>query len=292
MKAFENLQETLAFFGVDCHKPFYISSGNPILSFPTTAFRMDYYVIGFCVTGNIDLEIDKQHCTIRQDQFMLSAPSTIVRFRGTSNDFKMKLLFFDKNFLLKNISNPFIIDKMSLFQNGSYSITEPGSEVRSRLVNLLAYLEEKAKQQGKFTEEIIRTVIFNLLLEMAEVIAEQNSPLPGAKNNPRELYFRFNKMVQENILQCRDVQYYASELFVSNKYLIEIVKKATGKSPHQVIDEALLKEAYVLLGIPAMSISEIAYKLQFNSTSAFGRFFKRYAFISPSAYRVRENIRA
>jgi AraC-like DNA-binding protein len=57
-------------------------------------------------------------------------------------------------------------------------------------------------------------------------------------------------LVKENILQHKDVQYYADKLFITNKYLILIVKKATGKTPHQIIDEALLKEACVLLGYP------------------------------------------
>jgi AraC-like DNA-binding protein len=72
----------------------------------------------------------------------------------------------------------------------------------------------------------------------------------------------------------RTVQFYAEQLCISNKYLIEIIKKSSGKTPHEVIDEALLKEAYVMLGNPELTISEIAFELQFNSASAFGRFFK------------------
>ncbi|UOP43624.1 helix-turn-helix domain-containing protein, partial [Flavobacterium psychrophilum] len=77
----------------------------------------------------------------------------------------------------------------------------------------------------------------------------------------------------------------ANQLCVSNKYLIEITKKTTGKTPHEIINEALFKESVVLLGNPNLSISEIAYKLQFNSISAFGRFFKHQNNCSPSDYK-------
>jgi hypothetical protein len=62
-------------------------------------------------------------------QFLVAAPSTIVKFLKTSQDFMMKLLFFDKNFLIKNISNPFIIEKMNLFSQGSYSIVKTTAKI-------------------------------------------------------------------------------------------------------------------------------------------------------------------
>ena len=70
------------------------------------------------------------------------------------------------------------------------------------------------------------------------------------------------------------------------------IKKASGKTPHEVIDETLLKEAYVMLGNPDITISEIAFDLQFNSASAFGRFFKKHTALSPSEYRNKENIQS
>ena len=96
--------------------------------------------------------------------------------------------------------------------------------------------------------------------------------------------------MQEQILEHKTVQLYADQLHISNKYLIEIVKKTSGRTPHEVINEILLKEAYVLLGNPELTVTEIAFQLHFNSTSAFGRFFKKHTTISPSQYRTRQNI--
>ncbi|MFV0156396.1 AraC family transcriptional regulator [Empedobacter falsenii] len=96
---------------------------------------------------------------------------------------------------------------------------------------------------------------------------------------------KFNELVKENILLYKDVGFYAKQLYISDKYLIEVVKKATGKTPHQIFDEALLKEAYVMLGNSGYSITQIAHLLQFSSVSAFGRFFKKYASFSPTEYR-------
>lgn len=293
MVTYENLHDTLSFYSIDCRQSYYISSGKPIFEFPKTPFRMDYYALCVCTAGEIHIEIDRQKYKVDVHSFLIAAPSTIVKFGKTSNDFTMKLLFFDKNFLIKNISNPFIIEKMNLFSKGSYSIIKTTAKNSSQLQNLLDYLDKKSKKQGKFTEEIIRTIIFNLLLEAAEIIEQENSSNPDKKEEgKKDLYLKFSKLIRENITRERMVQFYADQLHVSNKYLIEIIKKASGKTPHEVIDEALLKEAYVMLGNPDMTISEIAFELQFNSASAFGRFFKKHTTLSPSEYRIKENIQS
>lgn len=290
MITYENLHDTLSFYSIDCHKSYYISSGKTIFEFPQTPFRMDYYALCICISGKINLEIDNQQYLLEINSFLVSAPSTIIRFMHTSEDFKMKLLFFDKNFLLKNISDPFIIEKMNLFSDDSYSIVKTNTKNIASLIGLITYMEKKSEQKGKFTEEIIRTTIFNSLLEVAEIIDKGDHSLQDREEGRRDLYFKFNRLIRENIQQYRSVQFYAEKLFVSSKYLIDIVKKASGKTPHVVIDEALLKEAYVMLGNPDITIAEIAFQLQFNSPSAFGRFFKKHTTLSPSEYRNKENI--
>lgn len=290
MKSYENLKETLAFYGVNCNEPYYISSGNPILKFPKKSFRIDFYAFCICLAGNIELEIDNNTYNINQNGFLISAPSTIIKFKKVSKDFRMKLLFFSKDFLLKNIANPFIIDKMNLFRYGSYNILEADIQQAVPLYAFLDYLQIKTSVKGKFTEEIIRTIIFNLLLEIAEIVSLEGGDSKENKKKKKELFLKFDELVKENILLYKDVGFYAKQLCISDKYLIEVVKKATGKTPHQIIDEALLKEAYVMLGNPGYSITQIADLLQFSSVSAFGRFFKKYASISPNEYRIQQNI--
>ncbi len=288
MIAYENLHDTLSFYSIDCRESYYVSSGKTIFSFPEESFRMDYYALCICTSGHITIEIDNRTYNISKNGFLISAPSTIVRFLKTSDDFKMKLLFFDKNFLLKNISNPFIIEKMNMFREISFSIINSNENDVSVLINLLEYMSKKVRKKGKYADEIIRTIIFNILLETAEIINKENIVInkDEVKNN---LFFKFNTLIRENIQHSRNVEFYAEQLFISRKYLIEIVKKACGKTPHQIIDEILLKEAYSMLGNPNLTISEIAFELQFNSVSAFGRFFKKHTSFSPSEYRNGEN---
>lgn len=288
MKLHENLNETLSFYGVECNKPYYISSGNPILEFPKKLFRMDFYNFCICLSGNMVVEINNVQYNISKNDFIISAPNTIISFLESSSDFSMKLLFFEKNFLLKNISNPFFIERLSLFGNSTFSIVKAEQKATSHFLALLEYLQKQTDRKGKFIEDIIRSIMINLLLEVASIIEmkslDKKEPLPDENN----VFFKFNQLVQQNAASHKQVRFYADVLCVTNKHLIKIIKKASGKAPHQIIDEAVLKEAFVQLNNPNKTISQIAFDIGFNSTSTFGRFFKKHTSISPMEYRKQQ----
>lgn len=289
MENHENLQDTLSFYNIDCHNSFYVSTGESIFKFPEKPFRMDFYAFCICTKGEIDLEINAIKYKIRVGSVFCSAPSTIVHFLNATSDFHMQLVFFEKNFLLTNISDPYIIGKMGLFQEDSHVIFNTSKKNTEVLLDIIDNIKDKEKNRGEFTNQIIQTLLFHLLLEIAEIHQTKNPTTIAGRDSMTNIYLRFNHLIQENILKEKSVRFYANELCVSHKYLIEITKETTGKTPHQIINESLLKEAFVLLGNPQLSVSEIAYKLQFNSISAFGRFFKKQATISPSEYRSSKN---
>ncbi|MBW3519057.1 AraC family transcriptional regulator [Flavobacterium sp. NKUCC04_CG] len=285
----ENLQETLSFYGVHCQEPYYISSENPISQFQKHPFRMDFYAICLCTRGSIQINVDSKQYRISAKGLLISAPSTVIRFLNSTKDFRMQLLFFDKNFLLKNITNPFFIEKLDLFQNTSFSVIQCSEINSNRLSKLFDYLLETARRTGHFIDDLVRTVIFNLLLELAQVVGGELESDRGSCNG-NNLFLKFKQLVQEDVGGHKDVTYYAEQLFITNKYLIKVVKAASGKTPHQIIDEQLLKEAFVLLSNPELNFTAVAYQLNFSSVSAFGRFFRKYAACSPSQYRKQQHL--
>jgi AraC family 4-hydroxyphenylacetate 3-monooxygenase operon regulatory protein len=287
---YNKMSDTLAYFEVDNNLPYYVSSGKKQIDYPQKPFRMDYYSLCICTEGNIVVSIDGQQHAVSQFSLLLARPATIIAFQNNSEDFRVKLLFFEKEFLLKNISDPFIIERLTFFKDRSYEFIHLKEQEAKKLIKLMKYLENKINANLKFKDEIVRTIIFNLLLETAEFLPQEKTENDLVLNNPKEIYFQFLKLVMENISQHKGVNYYAQKLHISNKYLIQIVKKAVDKTPHEIIDAHLLKEAVVLLGNPAINISDIAYRLRFNSVSAFGRFFKKHSAISPTDYRRLQNL--
>ncbi|SHL02469.1 helix-turn-helix domain-containing protein [Flavobacterium chilense] len=282
---YDKIRDTLAYFEVDSNLPYYVSSGKKQIDYPQKPFRMDYYSLCICTEGDIVIAIDGQQHYIKQFTLFIARPATIIAFQNISEDFRVKLLFFEKEFLLKYLSDPFIIERLAFFKDRSFELIQLKEQEAKKLIKLMKYLESKIEADLKFKDEIVRTIIFNLLLETAELLPKETPETVLITNNPKDTYFQFLNLVMENITQHKGVNYYAQKLHISNKYLIEIVKKAADKTPHEIIDAHLLKEAVVLLGNPAINISDIAYRLRFNSVSAFGRFFKKHSSVSPTDYR-------
>ena len=84
----------------------------------------------------------------------------------------------------------------------------------------------------------------------------------------------------------RRVDFYAGKLSVTPKYLTTLIKKVSGKSAAQWIDEFIILEAKNLLKYSDMNIQEIAYDLNFPSQSFFGKYFKHHTSMTPGAYRL------
>ena len=67
-----------------------------------------------------------------------------------------------------------------------------------------------------------------------------------------------------------------------------LIKRISGKSVSEWIDNYVILEAKTLLKYSNMSVQEIAYYLNFPNQSFFGSYFKRNAGMSPSQYKAKK----
>lgn len=80
-----------------------------------------------------------------------------------------------------------------------------------------------------------------------------------------------------------------SELNLSANYFGDMIKKETGKSPHEFIQLKLIDVAKERMFDTNKSVSEVAYGLGFKYPQHFSRVFKQYVGVSPLEYRSSMN---
>ena len=80
--------------------------------------------------------------------------------------------------------------------------------------------------------------------------------------------------------------FYARQLCITPKYLTTLIKRISGLSVSEWIDNYVIIEAKTLLKYSTMSIQEIAYYLNFPNQSFFGSYFKHNTGMSPSQYKA------
>lgn len=81
------------------------------------------------------------------------------------------------------------------------------------------------------------------------------------------------------------VQYVADQLYLSPKYLSDLLRVLTEKTAQQHIHDKLIEKAKEKLSVTDLSISEIAYELGFKHIQSFSKLFKTKANQSPLEFR-------
>ncbi|QRR00037.1 helix-turn-helix domain-containing protein [Dyadobacter sandarakinus] len=99
----------------------------------------------------------------------------------------------------------------------------------------------------------------------------------------------FFKSDNPQILGLPSVKFFAEQLNLSANYFGDLVKKETGKSAQEHLQEKLITIAKERVLDSSKSISEIAYEIGFKYPSHFTRLFKKQVGQSPLDYRLSNN---
>lgn len=81
------------------------------------------------------------------------------------------------------------------------------------------------------------------------------------------------------------IQYFADKTHLSQHYFSDLLKKETGRTPKDHINEFVIEKAKNMILGTEQSISEIAYNLGFNYPHYFTRLFKSKTGYTPMEYR-------
>ena len=102
-----------------------------------------------------------------------------------------------------------------------------------------------------------------------------------------ELYNELIDAIMEHHREASDVRFYAELLNVSSRYLAQVTRRISSKSPKAIIDNYLIHEIELQLKSTDNTVQEIAYRFGFSSQAHFTKFFKKLKGVSPTEYRKR-----
>lgn len=145
---------------------------------------------------------------------------------------------------------------------------------------LFELLEKEAQVGQMFGNAIVEGLLKSIL---AKILQYQSHQLPDKKY--LALYTQFLNLLITKQLYNQKTAEFAQQLNVSAEVLNEICKKTVGKSAKELIVEFTIAEAKRYLRYTPLTITEIAYQLQFNDASYFVKFFKQHTQLTPETYR-------
>lgn len=154
------------------------------------------------------------------------------------------------------------------------------------IISLFGLLKKKISSNSTiFQDEMVLLWVNMILYEYIELRYKYDKNFK-AIHYGEKLVLNFTVLVQQNCKVHHGVKFYADCLCVSKGHLGKSVRGILGFSAKYFIEMALISEAYPLLGDYALSITEIADQLHFDSPSSFSAFFKKHTKLTPTQYRL------
>ena len=264
------------------------ASEMEIFRFPS---RLNALIIGVGTEGETSLTSNLQEFRLKKDSLFIFSPKHILQVQS-NNRFKAHLIVIAPDFLKRiNIDTKRM---MPLFlQFGSLPCMELTHAESQSLRSFISMVEQELKgSETDFSSEIIGGLIAATIYKVGDILTHYLTEHPEVDSpihNRAEEYFRqFTELLGEHYKHERSVGFYARQLCITPKYLTTLIKRISGKSVSEWIDNYVILEAKTLLKYSNMSVQEIAYYLNFPNQSFFGKYFKRNAGMSPSQYKAKK----
>lgn len=112
--------------------------------------------------------------------------------------------------------------------------------------------------------------------------AEANKDILTRFETLLDSYFQSGKPQTEGL---PTVKYFADQVYLSPNYFGDLIKKETGKTAQEYIQNKIIDAAKEQLIATKKTVSEIAYELGFQYSQHFNRLFKKNVGYTPTEYR-------
>lgn len=253
--------------------------------------RIDAFIIGVGTEGETSVSFNLHEFRLKKDSMFIFTPKNILQV-NSQQYFKADVIAISPDFMRRiNID---IKNMMPLFlkfvENPALTLTP--EESRS-MRGMIAQIERETRgPETHFSFDIVSGLIAATIYKVGDIMYHYLAEHPEGQNNShnraKEYFKQFTHLLGEHFREERSVGFYARQLCITPKYLTTLIKRISGKSVSEWIDNYVILEAKTLLKYSNMSVQEIAYYLNFPNQSFFGSYFKRNAGMSPSQYKAKK----
>lgn len=237
------------------------------------------------------IEYGRNHYDFLEGVMVFSAPKQVstVEKEMKPGDIKGWMLYFHPD-LIRGTNLGDIISDYSFFNYGVYEalhLSDDEEKLVNETVNNIQ--NEFIQRIDNHTQRVINSnleLLLNLSLRFYErqfnTRAAQNKDVFSKFEGVLKDYFATEKQLEYSL---PSVDYFADKVNLSAHYFSDVLKKETGRSAKDHINDYVIELAKNQLAGTNKSVSEIAYDLGFNYPHYFTRLFKNKTGYTPSKYK-------
>lgn len=265
----------------------YCTPGNAEMTMQTNLTQgfLSCYTFTLVTEGWLTMNYNGIEIHLTKGDLYIYSPGLSVTILSISQDYRSYCLMVDEHTTLET---PSIRDMVSMAYLPIVQLSEPklslpqetAALLESRMREIINYLHS----DNTYKQQVLRMLyaIFLLDLQNAQdrIIVQRHVP-----QRIEEIFIGFNRLLPLHFVEHHDIGFYADRLHITSDYLSRVVKRVTGRTVIDYINQMLLMEASFLLRTSKLSIAQIGQRLNFADAPSFTKFFSRLKGMTPKEYR-------
>lgn len=255
------------------------------------SYNFGFYCIFLKETKCGDLRYGKETYDYQEESLVFVAPGQILTVENYLPGIKPKgkVLIFHPDFLRGTALNNILTD-YTFFSYSSNEALHLSKKERQQILGMYETIEDELQQNLDKHSKTLMISHLQLLLNYStrfydrQFITREHINKGVLEKFEIMLNNYFSSDKPENI-GLPSVTYFADELHLSANYFGDLMKKETGVSAQEYIQNKVIEIAKEKIFNIDKSISEVAYELGFKYPQHFTRLFKKKVGVSPLEYR-------
>lgn len=253
-------------------------------------YTSDLYCIAL-KDASCGLDYGRNHYDFSEGTLIFTGPDQVMSVRKAQKrgSIQGSMLYFHPD-LIRNTTLGSKIDDYSFFSYDVHEALHLSDQEESIITQCMNMIQQEISER-------IDNHSQQVLVSNIELLLNYCSRYYDRQFNTRTTHHQDTVSKVENLLKeyyksgnlleygLPSIQYLAEECHVSQNYLSDLLKKETGKSAKDHINDFLVDKAKNLLLGSDDSVSGIAYRLGFNYPHYFSRLFKAKTGMTPQEYR-------
>ena len=264
--------------------------GEPIIHARKEVYNTEYVYVTVVLRGTLNMIIGGTRVEVKANEYIAVMPCMSVIVEESRCIF---FAFLNRNHLMADIYkrtgvNPRLHYHAFKFRHARFS---PDSI--AVLLDCYKRIKQEHQHEDYPMKEIVLRAYLSAYIAKFFSVAKDSDIINYTKGNRQYKFFcDFLSLLNEQHRTERSVQYYADHLHITPKYLSNIIRKYTGLTASQAIDQYVIFAIKQTLYRNEHNIKKISEEYNFQSQSFFGRYFKRITGLSPNAYLKLNNIKS
>lgn len=245
--------------------------------------RHSFYHLVLFTKGSGSHQIDFTTFDVKLFQIYFMIPGQVHgwHFEGKTDGY---VINFSETFFKPLLLNPNYLERFTFFSGVSEEgVCQVPVEEHANIIKLFENMIVFSENSRGNDSDMIRLLLLQLF-----ILIEHSCARTASKSAPQQKQTTlrsFRRLIDSHYRSIRLPNEYAGLLYITPNHLNALCQDLLGKTAGELIRDRILLEAKRLLTNAKMTVTEIAYDLNFKDNSYFSRFFKKNSGMTPDEFR-------